>query len=58
MLAMPWLLYHRICNVIAFLGALAKPKFTRYLYLAKLIMPTPWTKPQEAEIIPYWLELV
>ena len=38
MLAMPWLLYHRIRNVIAFLSALAKPKFTRHLYLAKPII--------------------
>ena len=53
MLAMPWLLYryHRLYNVIAFLRALAKPKFTRHLYLTKLIMLSLWTKPLEAEII-------
>ena len=61
MLTMPWLLYHRIRNVIAFLSALAKPKFTRHLYLAKPIILSLWTKPQEAEIMvinPYWLELL
>ena len=68
----PWLLYHRISNIVVFLSALAKPEITRALvyrpckclYLAitqlsslcHLLRPT---ESQEAKIIvriPYYLE--